>query len=175
MAKISYTFTMNNNVIDAAIASLAKRTETLTQDYQKIAVSILMAWKSSGDKVTATRRANQLVNSLGQGMRKNSMSVWLQKNAPLVLNEETKELVFGYTNASPVKHHDAIRDAKELASDYWYTAVKQEEPKPLDWSATLISLVKKAERDLKQHGANSKVSAEQLAILQGMIPQAKVA
>lgn len=173
MTKITYTYTMNDNAIEQAIASLAKRTETLTQDYQRVAVSILQAFKSSGDKVTACRRANAVANALGKGMRKNSMVAWFQKNAPMVWNEEAKELVFGHTGQHPVKHWEAIADTKELAEVKWWDAVKPEEPKPLDWTATLLSLVKKAEKDLKEHGPNSKVSPEQLAILQGMVPQAK--
>ena len=102
MTKLSYTFSMGANSIEAGIAAISKRVATLTVDVQKLAVSILRDMKQHGDKPTAAKRSNALIAALGKGMRSQSLTMWFELHAPLVWNEQEKKLVAGSTASSPV-------------------------------------------------------------------------
>lgn len=168
MTKLTYSYTMGGNSIDAAIPMLAKSVATLNTNVQKLIVSLLADFKKSGDKPTAVRRANEVVKALGKGMRANSLQGWFEQNAPMVYNKETKLLVAGCTGMSPVKDHTKIDLAVSTAA-LWYDAVAEQEYKPLeDWTKMLTALVKRAKDDLKHQGTKSKVDLAQLAVLEGM-------
>ncbi len=164
--KVSFSFSMGGNSIDAGIASLAKSVATLTGNVQKLAVSILRDFKASGDKPTAVRRANALVDALGKGMRANSLRGWFEQNGPFIYNKETKVLVIGFTGNSPVKDHTKIDLATSQAA-LWYEAVKDPDYVPLaDWSAALNALIKRAKTDIEKMGEKSKVDPAQLGQLE---------
>lgn len=168
MTKLTYTFSMGGNSIEAGIAAISKRIATLTVDVQKIAVSILRDMKQHGDKPTAAKRANALSVALGNGMRSDSLKAWFETHAPLVWNATEKQLVPGSTAASPVRDHTLI-DVEKCIADPWQDAIKVPEYKAIgDWTAQLQALIKKAKTDLKEMGTKSKVDLAQLAVLEGM-------
>lgn len=167
-SKLSYSYSMGDNSIEAGIASIEKRTTTLIADIQKLAVSILVSFNKSGDKPTAARRANALHKALGKGMRANSLLGWFEQNSPMVYNKETKQLVCGFTAASPVKSHTDIPVAT-LPTTLWQDAVADPEYKPLeDWNKVLQGIIKRAEQDIAKMGDKSKVNAAQLAQIKAM-------
>lgn len=164
--KVTISYTMGGNAIDAALPMLEKRIAGLVLDVQKIAVSILRDFKTHGDKPTAVRRANALVKALGKGVKGNQMLAWFECNAPLVYNKETKLLVAGFTAASPVKDHAKI-DSDGIVTALWYEAAPEAEYKPLDdWNKALMALVKRAKEDIAKMGDKSKVNPQQLATLE---------
>lgn len=169
MTKLTYTFSMNAAAMDAGIIAIGKRSATLVQDVQKIAVSILRDMKQHGDKPTAVKRANGLCVALGAGMRANALRLWFETLAPMVWNDKEKHLVAGSTVTSPVKDTKDIDVDKAIASP-WQLADGGEKPyKPIDnWSAQLNALIKRAKEDIKTVGTKSKVDLAQLAVLEGM-------
>ena len=167
-AKLTYSFSMWGNAIDAAIPMLAKSIGTVVTNVQKIAVSILGDLLKHGDKPTAVKRANALVEALGKGMRAQSLLAWFEQNAPMVYNAETKLLVAGFTAMSPVRDHTKINLAVSTAA-LWQDAKADPEYKALaDWNAALMALVKRAKTDIEKMGAASKVNTAQLALLESM-------
>jgi len=168
-SKLTISYTMGGNAIDAALPMLEKRIANLVLDVQKIAVSILRDFKTHGDKPTAVRRANALVKALGKGIKHNQMLAWFECNSPMVYNQETKQLA-----ASPVKDHSKI-DAEGIVKALWYEAAPEAEYKPLeDWNKALNALIKRAKEDVAKMGDKSKVNKDQLHLLELMAGGAKV-
>ena len=164
--KVTISYTMGGNAIDAALPMLEKRIAGLVLDVQKIAVSILRDFKAHGDKTTTVRRANALVHALGKGVKGNQMLAWFESNAPLTYNKETKLLVAGFSAASPVKDHSKI-DADGIVTALWYEAAPEKEYQPLeDWNKALNALIKRAKEDVAKMGDKSKVNKTQLAQLE---------
>lgn len=143
MTKVPYSYTMGGNAIDAAIPALAKSVGTLTENVQKLAVSILGDFRQHGDKPTSERRANALVAALGSGMRANSLRQWFLDNGPFLWNEKDKKLVAGTDASSKVKSHTAIADSKVLAVVKWWEAQKEEAFKPFNEFDELSKLLEK--------------------------------
>lgn len=169
MTKINFSYSIPEKNIDDAIVSLEKSIGNVTQNVQKVAVSILRAFKEHGDKPTAERRANALVKALGKGLRAKSMLAWFEQQAPLVWNAQEKKLVPGFTAAHPVKDHKKI-DIELCIKSLWYEAQAEAEYKPLaDWTKLLQQIVTRAKTDIEKQGEKSKVNLKQLAILEGMI------
>lgn len=164
--KLTFSYSMGGNAIDAALPMLEKRIASLVLDVQKLAVSILRDFKTHGDKPTAVKRANALVKALGKGVKGNQMLAWFESNAPMVYNKETKQLVAGFTDASPCKDHTKI-DTDGIVNALWYEAAPEAEYKPLeDWNKALMALVKRAKEDIAKMGDKSKVNRGQLAQLE---------
>lgn len=167
--KLSYTFTMGGNSIEAGIAAIAKRSATLMTDVQKIAVSILRDMKQHGDKPTAAKRANALCHALGAGMRANALRQWFEQLSPMVWNDKEKMLVPGFSVTSPVKDHADINVETCIATPWQLADGGEKAYRPIDnWSAQLASLVKRAKEDIKAMGDKSKVDLKQLAMLESM-------
>jgi hypothetical protein len=160
---------MNAAAMDAGITAIGKRSATLMQDVQKIAVSILRDMKQHGDKPTAVKRANGLCAALGAGMRANALRLWFETLAPMVWNDKEKTLTYGHSATSPVRDTKDIDVDKCIASP-WQLADGGEKPyKPIDnWSAQLASIIKRAHEDIKAMGDKSKVNKAQLLVLEGM-------
>jgi hypothetical protein len=163
---MNYTYKMTDKDVETATRSIKKNSAGLVLQIQKVCTSILVNWQSSGDKDTAVRRANALVEALGDGLRKNSLLKWFESNSPMIYNKESKGLAFGSTAASPVRKFQDI-PVLVLPSTPWQTAKAEEEYKPItDLSVLIKALVKKATADLEKLGSNSKVKKEQLAALE---------
>lgn len=165
--RVTFSFSMGGNMIDAGIATLEKSIASVTGNVQKLAVSILRDWHLHNDSDTAVKRANALVKALGKGMRANALRTWFEHNSPLVFNKETKLLVKGFTALSPVKDASKI-DIAASTKALWHDADGGEpEYKPItDWNAQLAALIKRAKTDIEKQGDKSKVDKTQLAQLE---------
>ncbi len=171
---VKYSFDMPQSDIDAAIPQIKKTIGSVTLSVQHIAVSILAAFKEHGDKDTATRRMNGLVDSLGKGMRSNSLRAFFEQQAPVVFNKDTDTLVAGSSAVSPVRTHQQI-DAMKARNCPWFEAQPEKPYQPMaDWSAALNAVIKRAKEDMKKMGEKSKVNTVQLAQLEAMAAAAKV-
>lgn len=155
--------------LDASISAFALSVGKVKDTAQRICVSILADLRDHGDKPTAVKRANALVNAMGKGMRAKSMLAWFEQNSPMVFNKETKALVSGFSAMSPVKDHTKIAPNHALAAVPWEEAAVEKDYVPLaDWNAALKALVARAKTDLEKMGDKSKVNKEQLAMLERM-------
>ena len=165
--RVTFSFSMGGNMIDAGIAALEKSIATMTGNVQKLAVSILRDWKQHNDDATAVRRANALVKALGKGMRANALRTWFEHNAPMVYNEQTKLLVKGSTAASPVREASKI-NLEVSTKALWHDADGGEAPyKPIaDWPGQIAALIKRAKTDIEKQGDKSKVDPVQLRQLE---------
>ena len=169
---MKYSFNMKPSDIDAGTVATGKSAVTIADNIQKMAVSILVAWQACGDRETAVKQANSLVNALGKGMRKASLQTWFIKNSPVMIGEgEVSKglLVFGVSGASAVKDFKSIPVAG-LALDLWVEAKKEQEVTPIqDWTKFINIVLNKAKKDLTTFGDKSKVNKEQLAVMERMI------
>lgn len=156
-----FSYQMSLTDIQAGISGIDKRSKTLRENIQQTAVSILVHVHKNGNTEHGALLANNLVEALGEGMRRNSLQMWFVKHAGFVYNSETKELVKGKKKGKDI-------DAAAAKADPWEKAVKAEEPKPFDLIEALGKVIASAEKDRKKRGENSSVSPEQIAALKAL-------
>lgn len=148
--------------IGKATGAIGKMSGKLDDYIQKTAVSILAHMKEHGDAETGCKLANNLINSLGKGMRANSLRQYFLNWGPFVWNEDEKVLV--KVSKEIMRPQNIV--LVEAEKQHWNEAKKEPEFKPIeDWKATIARLVKKAKEDMEKLGENSKVNKDQVAIM----------
>lgn len=169
MAQVKFGYTMADAAIVDGIKSVANRRKLLDRDIQMLAVSVIYALHKSGDKPTAVKRANALVDAVKGGMKSNALLRWFETHSPMVFNKETKLLVDGFSPNSPVKDHTKI-NALEARDKPWFEAIPEPEYKPMaDLNTLLARIVKQGKADVEKLGDKSKVDLQQLAALEAML------
>lgn len=141
--------------IDSEIKAIAKAADNLNNRVQRVALSIVGHFAKNKDYPTAERWMNELVKSLGKGMRGNSLLKWGEVSGFFVYNKESKMLV--------AKRNADIPNALIKAhATMWYDAEPEKEYVPLDFKAQILRLVKAADKDIKELGSKSKVDTAAL-------------
>jgi len=123
---------------DKSLKAIVTRYTSARKLVQTYLRHVIIAWESSGDRVTAADRINNLVEALPEGVRKHSIIGWAEK-AGFRFDREAKNLV-------PAKKKISKDEAKEAIALEWWTCKPEGEYKPFNLAERLASLVKQAEK-----------------------------
>lgn len=151
--------TLTLKQIDAEITSVVDASKTLQSRIQELAVAIMLHTYNHGDY----SRAQTLVDSLGEGVRRSALVAWFHK-AGLDVDEQKGFVGFN----KPVME----KNWADVKASPWYS-MKPERPfEGFDMKAELERLIKKAEKAMKtaaetpeMDAALMKVTPEQIKAL----------
>lgn len=145
----------DKSALTAAINSIGRRGAKLDRDIQQAAISVMAHHAQHGD-VTLI---NKLVASMPKGSRVNALRAYLESNAAIVYNEETRE--FDHDRNSPRKFSE---DAAQALM--WTDFKPEQEYQPISDPALLVrQLVARLNRDRKEAGDASKVDPAMIEAL----------
>lgn len=106
----------------AAIGKIGKASAKLTRDVQAVAVECAVHAVEHGNVTPA----NELVESLGKGMRRASLRTWFEKHTPMFIPKGKDKFAFDSQRAKEMKKDiPALRD--KLAALPWEDAKPQEQ------------------------------------------------
>lgn len=134
--------------IEAAIGSLAKRSDTLQLDIHKLLVAIGARWAASGDIRPAVKHVNMLIDTLGKGVRLNAIRSWVEVHFGLTYAEDGEmkgKFVAGKRKATDL-------DISAMANERWWELKVEPEYKPMDFDKMFNALLAKASKADKSKG-----------------------
>ena len=157
--KTLFKATLTLKQIDTEIKSVVDMSKTLQTRIQELAVGIMLHAYNHGDY----SRAQTLVDTLGEGVRRSALVEWFHKAG---LDVDEQKGFVGFNKDIMVKNWAEVKAAP------WYT-MKPERPfQGFDMKAELERLIKKAEKAMKTaaetpdvDAALVKVSPEQIKAL----------
>ncbi|AEZ65044.1 hypothetical protein F401_gp19 [Aeromonas phage phiAS7] len=158
--------------MDKAIEAVAKKSNTLQADVQRVAVGIMAHAYHHGDY----SRAATLINALGEGIRKKALIEWFHL-AGLTIDEENGGFKGWQGKGFIEKHWARITEKK------WWECKPENVWQGFDLNAELARLIKKAEQankkadKLRQEGKELpedavKIDAAALTALRGLVREA---
>jgi len=137
MASINFKTLTGDAAIDAAIASVGRRSNSVQLDVHYILVATAADWAACGDVRPVVKHVNALMTELGAGMRKNAVVQYAQALFGFVLHAEDKTMTDGKLKAKDL-------DMALIANTKWFDFREPPVPQPFDLNALLNNLVGKA-------------------------------
>ncbi len=145
MAKINFNKLAELNTdtgIEAAIASLGTRSQTLQLDVHKLLVAVAVRWNKSGDVRPVVKHVNMLIDQLGKGVRLNAIRAWVEVHLGLVYADDGEAK--GTFIKGTRKHTDL--DIPALTNERWWELKVEPEYKPMNFDAMFAALIAKASK-----------------------------
>lgn len=159
---ISYSFSMKNEAIEAAIPALGKRAASTKRDIHFVACSILYQWANSRDVSTAAKRATEMVSDIDPHYSQGLVN-WFSVYAGFDWDKDTK----GF------RYNETIITAEEYQAARLETFEKLTPPKPpvaFDLPAKIEALIKSAEKRREKGVKDGDTcSVEQIAALRSAL------
>jgi len=151
--------------ITTATNSAAKTGAALQQEYQLIACSVISHLAEHKD----IRVLRHMLDTLPEGMRKKSMSAFMDKYAPVTFGENPD------TGEAEVKYNaDKPANLVMALTFPWWKAAVEATYVPFNFEVELAKLIKRAENKLSK-GTNpdkgDNVSPEQIALVSTVLVQ----
>lgn len=161
---IKYTFTMSDENILAACASLKTRTSKMRDDIHKVACSILCSWGRNNAANVARDQANALLDAIDENYRQACVN-WFGMHAGFVY--DTKEQSFSY---SPDKTTITPAEYQAARAETMFDLTPAKSVQPYDLRAKVLALVAAAEKRRKKGvGENDNVPVELIAGLKALV------
>jgi len=172
MTKIVWN-AMTADMIDPAIQSVGKSSETLGLRVHRVLVAIAADWQATTDQRKAVVRVNALMDSLGNGVvRRQALVSWVTspKHFGMILADKeepgktagttktVKRIVAGKMKAAKL-------DMPFLTNSHWWLFTKEPEFKAFDFSAKIVALIVEADKIVKRQDKRDKVDTSALTAL----------
>lgn len=135
---------IKSDKLDAAIAGVAKRGQTLQADMHRVAASVLLHVGSTGD----IRPIYKLLAAMPEMARTNGLRNWFEQFGPVKITarEDGTDHV-QFVKDKPTKLGDA------LAKPFWKFSAKEGQPyEPIDVLKMAEQAIKRLEKDAKETG-----------------------
>lgn len=138
----------------AAIASIQRRGETVQLDIHLFLVAVASRWASTGDIRPAIKMVNKLVDALPQGIRSNAIKAWIETHLGFKWDQA------GMFTPGDLKHADL--SIKKLANIRWWEFKPEPDYKPMDFTASLLTLIKKADERVRKNDPRDAINSDTL-------------
>ena len=146
MTAIKFNYTMSYDAIDAGIESIAKRSTKLREDIHKVAVSILVRWKDTGDAATAATKASTLLEGVDK-YKAQAIVNWFSVYAGFTYSADTKEFSYTATTiALEVKKGAIYVNGDDKALEPYWKVTPPKAAQPFDLPGKLQNLIAQAEK-----------------------------
>lgn len=141
----------------AAIGKIAKTAAKLTKDVQTVAVECALHAVDHGNVTPA----NELVESLGKGMRRASLRAWFETNTPMFIPKGKDKFGFDSERAKAMRAEDRAALRERLMALAWEDAKPEEKTVSVfDVSDAFDKFIKRVEGMVKD--ANVSVRNREL-------------
>lgn len=157
MARINFTKLALANSDDqfiAAIESIQRRGESVQLDIHLFLVAVASRWASTGDVRPAVKMVNSLIDALPQGVRSNAIKAWVETHLGFAWDQSN------LFQAGTLKHSDL--SIKKLASIRWWEFKPEPAYKPMDFTAAVLTLIKRADDRLPKNDPRDAIDTDTL-------------
>lgn len=155
MTRINFTKLALANSDDqflAAIASIQRRGETVQLDIHLFLVAVASRWAGTGDVRPAVKMINKLVDALPQGIRSNAIKAWVETHLGFQWDQS------GMFKPGDLKHSDLA--IKKLANVRWWEFKPEPDYKPMDFTASVLTLIKKADDRVRKNDPRDAINSD---------------
>lgn len=136
----------------AAIASIQRRGESVQLDIHLFLVAVATRWASTGDVRPAIKMVNKLIDALPSGIRSNAIKAWIETYLGFKWDQA------GMFTPGDMKHADL--SIKKLANIRWWEFKPEPEYKPMDFTAAVLTLIKKADDRVRKNDPRDAINGD---------------
>lgn len=144
----------NDDQFLAAIVSIKRRGETVQLDIHLFLMAVASRWATTGDVRPAVKMVNKLIDALPHGIRSNAIKAWVETH--LGFEWDQSDLF----KPGTLKHSDL--SIKKLANIRWWEFKPEPDYKPMDFTAAVLTLVKKADDRVRKHDPRDAIDSDTL-------------
>ena len=138
--KITYSYSMTAEMIDAAIPAYGKRVGTMREDAHKIAVSIARNWAEHGAVNVAADKMTAFLGNIDAAHAQKLVN-WCNVHLGFELEGSGDDAKFVYTKTTL-----STEEWNEAKAQTMFALTPDSKPQPFNFNAELAKLIAKAEK-----------------------------